>query len=154
MMPRTFFAALMGVTAAIAVPMQAGGAQVCAWLVESNDADDVRNVDLWLQADKDIDFLLKIGGDGIITASGKSNSPETATYSLNAGKAEKAWGTGFTADWPGAIDITAELHKTPADIFSDAPTPLLASFAFGRKIPASEKKPPNTLARKQCVALK
>ena len=85
----------MGVAASMAVSTHAGAAQVCAWLVESNDADDVRNVDLYLQADKDFDFLLKVGGDGIITTSGKSNSPETATYSLNAGKADEGMGDRF-----------------------------------------------------------
>src|SRR5689334_19555333 len=47
---------------------------------------------------------------------------------------------------PGTIDIGTELHQTPADIFNDAPTPLLAQFSFRRDVPAWEKKPPATLA--------
>jgi hypothetical protein len=98
-------------------------------------------------------FLIKIDGQGIVDDSGKSNSPETATYSLTAGKAEKVWGVGSTLEPPGAIDETVELHKTPTDIFSDAPTPLLAKFAFQRKIPSNEKTPPKMFAKMQCETL-
>jgi hypothetical protein len=34
----------------------ANAAQVCAWLVESNQANDVRQLDLWLPSDSDVDF--------------------------------------------------------------------------------------------------
>jgi hypothetical protein len=132
----------------------ADATQICAWLVESNQPDDVRQLDLWLQSDADIDFLIKVDGDGIIDGSGKSNSPESATYSLTGGQADKAWGFGATLAPPGAIDEIVELHETPADISSDAPTPLLARFAFQRKIPAGETTPPDTLAKKQCETLK
>jgi hypothetical protein len=64
------------------------------------------------------------------------------------------WGIGSTFNPPGKIDITLELHKTPADIFSKEPTPLLAKFSFQREVPASEKKAPKTLAKKQCATVK
>src|ERR1700690_1327954 len=135
----------LAATAAVACSAFADGranaAQICAWLVESNQPDDVRQLDLWLQSDADIDLLIKIDGDGIVDGSGKSNSPESATYSLRADQAEKAWGFGSTLNPPGAIDVTVELHQTPADMFSDGPTPLLAKFAFQRKIAADEKTP-------------
>ena len=146
-------AVLAAVVTSAVVDGRAEAAQVCAWLVESNQPDDVRQLDLWLQSDANIDFLIKIDGDGILDDSGKSNSPESATYSLTAGQADKAWGFGSTLAPPGAIDEIVELHKTPADIFSDAPTPLLAKFVFQRKIPADEKTPPDTLAKKQCATL-
>src|SRR5262245_8147772 len=73
-----------------AVDGLAKAAQVCAWLAESNQPDGVRHLDLWLQSDADIDFLIKVDGDGILDSSGKSNSPESATYSLTAGQAEDA----------------------------------------------------------------
>jgi hypothetical protein len=146
-------AALATVVISALIVGRAEAAQVCAWLVESNQPDDVRQLDLWLQSDANIDFLIKVDGDGILDGSGKSNSPESATYSLTAGQADKAWGFGSTLAPPGAIDEIVELHKTPADIFSDAPTPLLARFVFQRKFPADEKTPPDTLAKKQCATL-
>jgi hypothetical protein len=68
--------------------------------------------------------------------------------------AAKAWGYGSTLDPPGKIDFSIELHQTPTDIFSDAPTPVLASFVFQRDVPKSEKQPPATLAKKQCAEMK
>ena len=133
--------------------VQAEAAQVCAWLLETNQPDDVRMLNLWLQSDSDVDFLYQIGGDGIVTGSGRANSPSSATFSLIAGKAERAWGFGATFDAPGKIDVTVDLHKIPADIFSDAPTPLLARFSFQRDIPTSETKPADLLAKKQCTPL-
>jgi hypothetical protein len=109
---------------------QAHAARICAWIVESNQVDDVRQLDLWLQSDADINFLIKVDGDGIVDGSGKSNSPESATYNLTASKAEKVWGFGSTLAPPGMIDETVELHRMPADIFSDAPMPLMARFVF------------------------
>ena len=151
--PKTMLAVLAAVVISTVIDGRAEAAQICVWLVESNQPDDVRQLDLWLQSDADIDFFIKVDGDGILDGSGKSNSPETATYSLTAGQADKAWSFGSTLAPPGAIDETVELHKTPTDVFSDAPTPLLARFAFQRKIPADEKTPPTTLAKKQCATL-
>ena len=151
--PKTMLAVLAAVVISTVIDGRAEAAQICAWLVESNEPDDVRQLDLWLQSDANINFLIKVDGDGILDGSGKSNSPESATYSLTAGQADKAWSFGSTLQPPGAIDETVELHKMPADIFSDSPTPLLAKFAFQRKIPADEKMPPDTLAKKQCAAL-
>jgi hypothetical protein len=151
--PKTMLAVLAAVVFSAVIDGRAEAAQIRAWLVESNQPDDVRQLDLWLQSDANIDFLIRIDGDGIVDGSGKSNSPETATYSLTAGQADKAWSYGSTLAPPGAIDETVELHKTPTDVFSDAPTPLLAKFAFQRKIPADEKTPPTALAKKQCATL-
>jgi hypothetical protein len=150
-MVRKVQAVLIIVAACVLASGTAEATQFCGWIVESNQPDDVRQLDLWLQSDADTDFLIKIDGDGIADGSGKSNSPESATYSLHAGVAEKVWGFGSTLVPPGRIDEMVELHAKPADIFSDAPTPLLAKFVFRRTIPANEKKPPDTLAGKQCV---
>jgi hypothetical protein len=150
---KTVLAVLAAVVISAVIDGRAEAAQICAWLVESNQPDDVRQLDLWLQSDADIDFLIKLDGDGIVDGSGKSNSPETATYSLTAGQADKAWSFSSTLAPPGAIDETVELHMTPTDVFSDAPTPLLAKFAFQRKIPADEKTPPTALAKNQCATL-
>ena len=142
---------MLAVVVVLLVPMHAQAAQICGWLVESNESDDERLVSLWLQSDKDIDFLYKIGGRGIVTDSGESNSPSTASDTLRAGQADSPWHFGSALNPPGHIDVTVEIHKKPADVFSDAPTPLLAKFAFERAVPASEKAPPKTLAKKQCV---
>ena len=146
-------AILIGIIFSVIVVGQAHAARICAWIVESNQADDVRKLDLWLQSDADINFLIKVDGDGIVDGSGKSNSPESATYNLTASKAEKVWSFGSTLAPPGLIDETVELHRMPADIFSDAPTPLLAKFAFQRKIPANETAPSVKLSTKQCATV-
>jgi hypothetical protein len=132
----------------------ANAKQVCAWLVESNQPDDLRQLELWLQSDSDIDFVIQVNGDGIVDSTGKSNSPESATYSLTAGQADKAWSFGSTLAPPGRIDEIVELHEMPTDATSDAPTALLAKFLFQREIPAAETTPPDALSRKQCVSLK
>jgi hypothetical protein len=127
--------------------------QVCAWMVETNQPDDLHNLDVWVQSDHDLDVFYQLGGDGIVTPSGTSNSPGSGTYSFTAGKPEKPWGFGSTLDGGGKIDVIFELHKMPADIFSDAPKPLLAKFVFRRNVPDGEKKIPLTLAKKQCVTI-
>ena len=131
----------------------AQAATVCAWMVESNQPEQVREVDIWLQSDQDVRFLYKVGGKGIITDSGHMSSPGSGTYSLKAGKAERPWGFGATLDSAGKIDVSMELHQMPAMVTSDTPTPVLARYVFQRDVPATEKKPPATLAKKQCVAL-
>src|SRR5258708_40352434 len=133
---KNMLALLAAVVMSAVIDGRADAAQICAWLVESNQPDDVRQLDLWLQSDANIDFLIKVDGDGIVDGSGKSNSPELATYSLTAGQADKAWGFDSTLAPPGAIDEVVEMHTTPTYVFSDAPTPFLSRFAFQRQIPA------------------
>jgi hypothetical protein len=141
-------AAILAVGLLGAAPAHA--AEVCGWLVETSEPDDVRQLALWLQSDSDIDFLLKIGGKGLVTESMTSHSPSTATFVLHAGEADKPWGFGATFEPPGTIDVIAELHVMPTDIFSDAPTPLLTAFTFHREVPEGETKASAVLARKQC----
>ena len=38
---------------------QAHAARICAWIVESNQVDDVRQLDLWLQSDADINIVFQ-----------------------------------------------------------------------------------------------
>jgi hypothetical protein len=147
--------AIIAVLAALAFAAPARAANVCAWMLESNEGDEgnVRQLEIWLEADADVDFFYKIGGRGIVSDSMTGNSPSSGTFVLHAGQKEKPWGFGATLYPPGAIDVTITLHKMPADIFSDDETPILASYAFARTIPESETKPPATLARKQCKAV-
>ena len=143
-----------GLLLALSFAARSQTVQVCGWMVESVKDENVYHFDVWLQSDGELSFLYKMGGEGVVAGSDKSHSPGSGTFELHAGKAGKPWGFGTTVYPPAKIDITIELHETPADIFSDAPTPLLAKFDFRRNIPASETKPPATLARKQCVAVK
>jgi len=136
-----------------ALPVSAHAAKVCAWMVETGMPDDERMLVIWLQSDADIDIFYQIGGRGIVTPGNTGNAPSDGTFSLLAGKADSPWKYGQTLEPPGKIDVTIELHKMPTDIFSDAPKPLLAKFAFERDVPAAEKKPPATLARKQCATV-
>jgi hypothetical protein len=128
-------------------------AQVCGWILETRD-DRFQNFDLWLEADREVSFLYVIGGQGIVRESGKSHSPSRGSYVLHPGRAEKVWGYGTNPGGPAKVDITVELHQAKADIFSEAETPLLATFSFRRDIPEAEEKPPATFAKKQCAALK
>lgn len=136
---------------ALCAPAQA--AQVCAWMTEKNKPDDVHAFELWLSADKEIEFLYKLDGDGITGDGFKAHSPSSGTFVLQPGKPDKPWGFGTTMPQPGKIDITIELHQKPADIFDETPTPLIAQFAFRRDVPATEKKAPPVLTKKQCAPL-
>jgi hypothetical protein len=143
---------------ALVLAPSAHAAQLCAWMIESNETDEdtvTRNLDLYLQSDTDMDIYLKIVGQGIVNGMGHMNSPVSATETLEAGKPNKVWGFGATLDAPAKIDETAEIHKPPADIFSDAPTPLYAKFVFQRNVPESEEKKPSAVfAKHQCVTVK
>jgi hypothetical protein len=128
--------------------------QICAWIVETNHADNLHQLDLWLQSDHELEFQYIIGGEGIVNGSGKSHSPSSGSYVLNAGKAEKPWGFGSTVNAPAKIDITVEVRQKPVDIFSKVETPLLAKFLFRRDVPESEKSAPPIFAKKQCAPIK
>jgi hypothetical protein len=137
----------------LAFGAQSNATEVCAWLKESVKRDQLYMFELWLQADGEMDFLYQITGAGIVTEGSKSHSPGSGTYVLHPHKPEKPWEFGTTLNPPGTIDIGIELHQTPADIFDDTPTPILAQFTFHRDVPAAEKKPPTMLAKKQCATL-
>jgi hypothetical protein len=136
-----------------ALSASAQAAKLCAWMVESEAPDDERMLVIWLQSDADIDLFYQVGGQGIVTPGNTGNAPNDGSFSLHAGHADSPWKYGQTLEPPGKIDVTIELDKMPADIFSDAPKPLLAKFAFERNVPGAEKKPPATLAKKQCAAV-
>lgn len=146
-----YFLAILILLFPLSIPAHA--AQVCAWLVESSQPLNVRLLTLWLQSDTDMDFLYKVYGQGIVTESGESNSPASATYTLHAGRADTPWHYGATLDGAGKIDLTVEIRKTPIDVFSEKMSPLLARFVFKRTVPASENVPPATLASQQCAEL-
>jgi hypothetical protein len=145
------FAAVLGLLVLFSASAQA--AQVCAWMVESEEPDDQRVLTIWLQSDQDLHFLYKVGGKGIISGTDRMNSPGSGTFILKSGKADKPWTFGATLEPPGRIDVSMELHEMPAMVTSDAPTPVLAKFAFDRDVPATEGKPPATLAKKQCATV-
>jgi hypothetical protein len=153
-MSRRIAAGLGGLVLVFALAGAAQAKQVCGWLVEKNNSDNLRQVDLWLQADSEIEFLYQIGGKGLADESGHSHSPGSGTYVLHRGKGERVWGFGATLNPPGTIDIIADLHEKPADIFDDKPTPILASFTFHRDVAENEKTVPRILAKKQCATLK
>ena len=150
-MPR-LAAALIPLALTLPAP-PAHATQVCAWMVETNKPDDLHEVDLWLQSDGEVSFLYKMAGRGLVSEDSKAHSPGSGTFHLEPGVPKRPWGFGATLTPPADIDIVAELHAVPADIFSDAPTPLLASFTFSRHIPEGETKAPPTLMAKQCKTL-
>jgi len=127
--------------------------QICAWLVESNQPGNVRKLDLWLQSDANVDFVYKVTGRGIVTIAGDANSPLDSTYHLDPNQPRQAWSYASTFYPPGKIEITVEIDKLQRDVYSTAPTLALAAFAFKREVPASEKSPPDTLARQQCLEI-
>jgi hypothetical protein len=142
-------AALMALAiTAAAAPSQA--AQVCAWMVETVGDDDLREVALWLEADSDVDLYYMMKGEGLKDGSGRAHSPGSGTYSLSAKTPARAWGFGSTLSPPGEIDVIAELHASPKDIFADEEPPLVMAFTFHREVPEGETAPPATLAARQC----
>jgi hypothetical protein len=149
--------AIAGAALLLGVPAQA--ARVCAWVVEENKPTDLdpseseRKLTLWLQSDNETDFTYQIGGEGIVMGDDKGNAANKGTFTLHPGEKDTPWSYGATLNPPGRIDVTVELRKTPADIFSDAPTPLYAKFVFRRNVPANERKPPATFMTRQCANL-
>ena len=139
------------VAAAAAGPAHA--TPVCGWLQESVDADEAHMFDLWLSSDGFLDFVYQMKGQGVTTPSSRMYSPGSGSFSLRPGKDEKAWGFGTSLDPGSDIDIIAELHLKPKDIFSEDETPLLATFTFKRHVPDDETKPPPVFMEKQCVTL-
>jgi hypothetical protein len=131
----------------------AGATQICAWMTETNEFGHERQLDLWLSGDTPIDFIYMVTGRGVATVSGDAFSPLTSTFHLDPGQPRKAWSFSTALYPPAKIDITLEIHKMPSDIYSNAPTPLLAKIPFKREIPASETNPPDTLAQKQCMEI-
>jgi hypothetical protein len=153
-MSKPMIAAIAAVALSFAFAAEARATQICGWMVEKIEGDDLHSVDIYLQADGEMEFLYKVGGRGLLSEGSRSHSPSSGTYVLHAGQAERVWGFGATLSPPGKIDITMAIHQKPADIFDEKPTPVLAEFAFRRDVPESEKQPPATLAKKQCVAVK
>jgi len=143
-----------GIMLCLSLVAGAQATQVCGWLVETTQPDNVHDFALWLRADGRMEFFYRIGGEGVFTASSKAHAPNSGTFSLNPGKDSKVWGFKTSLNPPGKIDISIALHQMPKDIFSNAPTPVLAKFSFQRNVPESEKKAPPTLAQKQCVVAK
>ncbi len=144
-------AAVLGFLVAFMASAQA--AQVCAWMAESEEADNQRILTIWLQSDTDLHFLYKVGGKGIMSGTDRMHPPGSGTYILKAGKADKPWTFGATLYPPGMIDVTMELHAMPAMVTSGEVTPILAQFAFHRDVPESEGKPPATFMKKQCATV-
>jgi hypothetical protein len=151
---RTWGAALAGAAMALGLGGGVQAAQLCGWMLETRNDENFHHLEIWLEADQDMDFFYKIGGEGLVEDSGgKGNSPNSGAFVLHRGKAEQIWGFGMTLYPPGRIDVTAEIHVTPQDIFSDEETPLIAAFAFQRPVPADETTPPQDLAKRQCVTV-
>ncbi|WP_293678673.1 hypothetical protein [uncultured Phenylobacterium sp.] len=142
--------AALAALAIMAAPIPASAAQVCAWIVETVEEDDLRRLALWLEAGSDVELYYMMKGEGLKSEGSRSHSPSSATYSLRAGDPARIWGFGATLTPPGEIDVIAELHASPKDIFAEEEPPLVMSFAFRREIPEGETTPPETLAARQC----
>lgn len=140
---------IAGVVLLLGAATPCSAAQVCAWMAETLQAGDVRHVQLWLQSDSEINFYYEIGGDGLVDASGNSNSPSSGTFALHPGRPKSPWLFGATLTPPGHIDVTVTLHAPTASIF-DPPGPVIASWAFRREVRERETAVPDVLAAKQC----
>jgi hypothetical protein len=146
---RIVFALFAACAISFAIPAKA--AKICAWMVESEQPDDERMLKIFLSSDTEIDLFYQIGGKGIVYEGNTGNSPGDGTFSLHAGQTDSPWSFGQTFEPPGQIDVNIEIHQMPEDVFNEKPKPLLANFIFRRNVPANEKKPPATLAKKQCA---
>jgi hypothetical protein len=135
--------------AALAGPVQAG--QLCGWLVETIEGDDLHQFSLWLQAEDETDVVYAMRGGGIVTAASQSYSPSRGSYALPARLPVKVWGIGTTLKAPAGIDIVAELRSPPKN--ADERTPLLARFSFQRRAPADGGAPPKPFGARRCVTV-
>jgi hypothetical protein len=136
---------------AVAVPAHAG--QLCGWLIETIETDDLHQFELWLQAENEIDVVYRMRGEGIVSESSRSYSPGGGSYSLHGRRPVKVWGFGTTLNAPADIDIVAEIRSPPKSVFSDEEPPLLARFSFQRHVPQGETTPPRPFGARQCVAV-
>jgi hypothetical protein len=136
----------------LAAAGQARAAQLCGWLTETVKADQVHDFSLWLQSDSDVAFFYKMAGKGIVTGAGSSYSPGSGTYSLRPGRTESPWTYGTNIS-EGEVDIVAEIHETPKNVFDDAESPLLVTWTFRRHVAEGEKKPPTDFAKHQCITI-
>ncbi len=144
----------VAIVATVAFAGEAKAMQLCGWIVETNEENDVHKLKLYLSSDKEIEFLYKIGGRGIVDGMGHSHSPSKGSFMLHDGETKNPWSFGATLTAPGKIDVIVEIHEKPESIFDDKPTPLLATFTFQRDVPESETKAPPVFAKKQCVMVK
>lgn len=133
---------------------EARAAQLCGWIVETREPNDVHLLKLFLSSDREIEFFYRLGGLGLVDGSGHMHSPSKGTFLLHNGQTDSPWSFGGTLTAPGKIDVVVEIHQKPADIFDERPTPLLAKFTFKRGIPAGETRVPPVFARKQCAIVK
>ena len=134
-------------------PGPARAVQVCGWLTETSDKENLHEFELWLQSDGEAEGLYRMKGEGIVTEGMRSYSPGSGTFFLHAGRPAKMWGFGSTLSPPGDIDIVAEIHTKPASIFDEVETPLLATLTFRRHVPEEETTPPKGFTTKQCATL-
>ena len=133
---------------AVSFAAPAEAAKLCGWMVELEQPDDERMLKIYLSSDADVDFFYKVGGKGIVYPGNAGNAPNDGTFTLHAGQTDSPWSYGQTLEPPGSIDVNMEIHQTPADIFSDKPTPLWANFVFRRNIPGSGKEAARNLHRR------
>ncbi len=148
MLHRTVVAAL---PAAFALTAPVRAAEICACIVESNPSGDVRNLDLWLKSDLNIDLLYQVGGRDIVSAVAESNASANGSYALHAGAAASKWSHSAPFGRPGQIDIAVTILAVPTDVYAGVPPTPLASFAFDRDMASAERILPPTLARTQCM---
>ena len=136
---------------ALAVPAHAG--QLCGWLIETIEADDLHQFELWLQAEGKTDIVYRMRGEGIVSESSRSYSPGSGRYSLRGGQPVKVWGFGTTLNAPADIDIVAEIRSPPKSVFSHEETPLLATFSFQRHVSEGGGAPPAPFGARRCVVV-
>jgi len=133
-------------------PAQAAqAAQVCAWIVESADKEGLHQFDLYLQADGEADVYYMMKGQGVTTENSRTYSPGKGTYVLHRGRTAKVWGFGTNVDAGADIDIVAEIHEYPKDIFDEKEPPLLGAATLRRHVPDDETTVPKAgPAARQC----
>lgn len=149
-MPKSLLA---GIAGALVLSTPAHAVQVCAWIDETVGDNAYHELKLWLEADAEFEGYYKLAGQGLAGDGMKAHSPGGGTFFLRPKQADSFWGFGSTLYPPGTIDVIVEIRAKPADVFSDEPPPLLASFTFHRDVPEGETAAPGTFAARQCATL-
>lgn len=129
------------------LPAQAHAAKLCGWFVETVDAEQTHNVQLWLQSNEHVWFLYRIAGKGFYSGNSgvEDTSPGGTTFSVDPGPPKSGWSAGQTLGPGDHIDFVVEIRAWPRDLTDDTVrSPLLGQFVYRRTVSETAEKPSAT----------
>ena len=128
-------------------PARAWAAQVCAWIVESVEAEGTHKFELNLSVDAPASVAVRFEGPNFTSAAMGGEMIQ-----LDAGEPKTVDGEGFDVS-PGddlSFDVRLYAHPLTLDELDNPTGKPLAAFTFHRKVVEAERALPADLAAKQC----